>query len=49
MGRTAEAKLGLGVVLTGTFSGISEAQGKQIMEAAHNVCPYRFLLFCFGC
>ena len=35
VGRTDAKTLSLGVVLTGHFSGITEAQGLQIMQ----VCP----------
>jgi organic hydroperoxide reductase OsmC/OhrA len=37
IGRTENKSLSLGVVLTGRFSGVTEAQAREIMEAAHKV------------
>ena len=31
---------GLEVTLAGSFPALSEAEGKELMEAAHHVCPY---------
>jgi lipoyl-dependent peroxiredoxin len=31
---------GLAVTLTGTFPNLSQEQGHEVMEAAHQVCPY---------
>ena len=40
IGRDAAKGLGLGVELTGHFTGITKSEATQIMEAAHKVCPY---------
>ena len=40
VGRTDAKGLALGVVLTGHFSGVTQAQADQIMNAAHQACPY---------
>ncbi len=40
VGRTDSKSLALGVVLTGHFNGVTEAQALQIMQAAHQGCPY---------
>ncbi len=40
VGRTESKSLALAVVLTGHFAGVTEQQAKQVMEAAHSVCPY---------
>merc|ERR1711916_77795 len=40
IGRDDDKALGLGVRLTGFFTGITEAEGMKLMETAHGVCPY---------
>lgn len=39
IGKDGEA-FGLTVSLTGTFPGLSREDGQELMEAAHQVCPY---------
>merc|ERR1711916_139888 len=38
IGRDDDKALGLGVRLTGFFTGITEAEGMKLMETAHGVC-----------
>ncbi len=35
-----ESGFGIGATLVGRFPTLDAAQGKQVMEAAHEVCPY---------
>lgn len=40
LGRTADNALALEVTLKGHFLGVTAAEAKKIMDAAHATCPY---------
>lgn len=40
VGRTADKKLGLAVELHGHFAGVSQQEANNIMQTAHQICPY---------
>ncbi len=40
IGRTDDGGFGLKVALYGQIEGLSEAEARALMEAAHEVCPY---------